>query len=330
MFVSGKSQEQILRFVQSVIGPGAWRSRSGLINCLKNIEILRAGLRTPQMQKRINARFEVGHRVYGNAKPYAHAMRGVFSCGVCVTNGVDPVEALLIGRWPSSEKANGHQKSPGIGCRPRKNHPIVTVKESSLDAILVSMMNLAICDNGVRARCPLAKEPRNPQIEHLLQRIVSSEESGAVYRKQQAAAISAIPGSSALLRQIKQRLMEALIRERGAAETRNGFLQQLGDCASETGSFNNPDRYFDSLAADLLRWSSIDNRRKNLIARTFCERFGSHPLLFNAGRQSPQAIVTWYQVFPDVVWRVLHRNSGAQVVEVLPRVGRSETLEQSL
>lgn len=319
MFLRGKSVTQILAFVQSVCGDDAWTSRSGPLNCLKNVEIVKCGLRTPATQARINARFDASRIRYGRTETYVHAMTGLFACGICVDQGADPSRALFIGRW-AEKVVHGHTVGPAIGCNSKLGlHPsVIAVRETSLEAVMLAMMKRAVSDSGLRFA--LRGAPVNPHIENLLAQIASTNASAHTYRKMQATLIAAMPEHSQLATNIKQQLMNALENEANVADIRTQVLSEVAMSACRAVSHRDPYGYLTSLAIELSTWREIDNRGKNAIAKMFCETLGSRPIVFNAGRGHPQALVTWYEVFPDVVWRVRHGLRQAREVEILPRV----------
>jgi len=320
MFIGGTSQEKIVQFVQSILGTEAWQSRSGPINCLQNTEIVKAGLRTPSTQKRINERFEAARRTYGLPHRFAHPMSGVFACGFCVDCGANPNDALLIGRFGCA-----------IGCnaRLRVHRNIITMREPSLESILVHIMQSVVSDDNLHSHFRSVRlEPRSQEVEELIERIMACDATTLSYRKEQAKLITAIPETNTLAVLIKQQLLQALKKERRAAEMRGTILDELARFASEAANLDDNDRYLSLLAHELLQWPSTNGRRKNTIAKAFCARLGSRPVAYNGGRASPQAIVTWYEVFPEVVWRIRHRRGDSRVVEVLPRVGAPDTSEQ--
>ena len=320
MFIGGKSQRKIVQLVQSILGTKAWQSKAGLINCLQNTEVVKAGLRTPSTQKRINERFEAARRRYGLPHRFAHPMSGVFACGFCVDCGANPDDALLIGRFGCT-----------IGCnaRLRVHRNIITMREASLESILVHIMQSVVSDDDLHSHfraVPL--EPGSQEVEELIGRIMTCDASTLSYRKEQAKLITAIPETSALSVLIKQQLLQALKKERRVAEMRGTILDELARFAAGVPGLDDNGRYVSLLAYELMQWPSMNERRKNTIAKAFCARFGSRPVAYNGGRTSPQAIVTWYEVFPEVVWRIRHRKGGSRAIDVLPRVGVPDSSEQ--
>lgn len=307
MFVNGKTRADIVAFVRNCGLPGAWTSMNGLRCCLTNVEYVRAGVRTPRMQARINDRLAADDRQHAHAKHYIHPMTGVFACGWCVRGGQRPEKALLCGTAiPDYARATNFLGDAKLICQRRSeagHKSVIGMPESYLGIIFADIVLYALCRDDLLDRwsgMPVqAMDARNSAA--LRMRIATLERSQTYYRKERQRVLRSLPDTGSI-GTAKFRLIQIAKSEERLSNIRRSVLEQL-EALHRSEQRDVATAYRASLVDLMYQWEYLDAGQANDVARELCRNLGSNPLVYRrSGCYPTEILVTWHELAPSLIW----------------------------
>lgn len=308
LFLRGDTQRSILHYIQQRC-EGAWSTPHGYVHSLTNPEYVKAGVRSRATAERIAARLAVNGK--RKARPgYVHSMVGVFACGICVALGSQPDKRLMCGNCPATPKAASR-----LLCQRRHPHN-VGVQESILQLIIIEIFK-------AMAESPWNISDRNREsFESCQERVLHKhlerlEISQIHYRELRENALRALDGvRDNSVKEARKFLKLLKDKEELLGYRRQQVVTQLSTALFERTAGNSAElkRGLARAAAD---WAQLDNARKNDLAKSLCQALASHPLLYRNTGFPYEALVTWQEAIPDVVWRVRYGRGITPKAELL-------------
>jgi DNA invertase Pin-like site-specific DNA recombinase len=326
MYIAGKTQDEILAWVQTALGEKAWKSRNGVKQCVSNRAYVTAGLRTPETQARMDEITAVSKKRFGQKRLYVHPMAGVFTCGICVDLGHPADKSLMSANCTPGEMRSWGRSSAGarIICqgKQRKRHPYnVAVQERYLEMIFVEVLSTLKTNELLLKSWETQRQSEvdNSQERLLQKRLAAIEQKEAKLPTRREQVLELLEDADrSVVNQAKKLLKQLDEEEATLASDRETILHELATAASAKPVQKSYDLQT-MLAKAVKSWPKFSNERKNEIAQAFCNAVGSYPVLYKGKAVHPvEAVVSWHEIIPNAVYRVLYGKGITAKVELIP------------
>lgn len=324
MYISGETLREILEYVKTTAGEKGWKSIHGVQQYLDNVEYVKAGVRSLATQEKMNERLSISRRRFGQKREYVHPMSGVFACGACVDLGHAPTDALMPGGSMPGEMRDGGMSSARIVCQGKRHtrHPNnIGVQEPILDSIFGEIFaTLKANDMLLKSWESQQEMAQDNSQERLLQKRLSSieqKESKLPSRREHVFDLLQDPDES-VANQVKKMLKQLDDEESSLARDKEAVLEALASVTSPKPITVSYDLQT-MLAKAIKSWPRFSNERKNEIAQSFCHAVGSNPRFYKGkGRHPVEAVVSWPEIIPSAVYRVLYGKGITPKVDLIP------------
>jgi DNA invertase Pin-like site-specific DNA recombinase len=315
-YVNGETLDDLLHFVRSR-GVG-WRSHNGIRLALSNRAYVDAGLRSVEMQERIDARKAQDGKRYGHTAKTIHPLSGVFACGVCFDLGH---LSLLHGNTPgkSARKHGAHgARLVCLGSRHRRHPGNIGVQEHALERVLLDMFDRLIMDISLfeawhaRKHRDFRDSPRELRMKQL-ERIERDVNRLNVKRKRAGDMLG--DEDEHVVSEVRRLLMGYATEEAALQHERRLIADDVA--ALEVSM---PPVGIDEIRVLLHRmadlWKDATDAERSHLARSFVSMAGSHPLVYKDEKGRQSVGVLWDDVFPDQLRVVRYGRGVTARVEV--------------
>lgn len=293
--LAGEPFSQIVAWALSV-DERAWRTKPGLTRALKNEAYVRAGIRTPETQRKLNALLESRRGRFGMVRDKDHEFTGVFACGACVDAGY-PVEKSLM----SGVDRRGF---PNIQCRHRDNrggyqrqaegvrHSFM-VAESKVAAEWERMIYALASPAGLAAWTERGAGNSAERERKLLRRLAEIDQRKAALKRRRDQAFDLLEDSEPAVKAQARKLLTEI--EGDEIELSLQREQVQVELSREPATGRDAKRLAEALAEFGARYKQEPVRSRNALNRALCAAIGSHPRVYRIGPAN-----RWSEI--SVVW----------------------------